>query len=104
GADEAEQVKGRALLPHPLHHLLQRLVLEELPRLYRLGDAQEGLHDDTSGAEIQVSNLGVAHLALGKADRSAMGDESSAWVAIRMELVPHGRGGDVDSIIVGRLS
>ena len=60
-----DQVQGAAPLLHASHQVPEGLVLEELARLDRLADPQEGLHDDPAGAQVQVPDLGVAHLAVG---------------------------------------
>ena len=51
----------------------QRLVLEERAVLDRLVDPQQVLLDDRARAEVEVPDLGVAHLPLGQADRRPPG-------------------------------
>ena len=65
--DEAEQVDVLAAL----ERAEQRGVLEERAVLDRLVHADEILEEDAPGADRQVPDLGVAHLAVREADRGA---------------------------------
>ena len=49
----------------------QHLVLAERAVRDRLVDAREVLRDDRAGAEVEVADLGVAHLALAAGRRRA---------------------------------
>ena len=64
GRDEPDQVQRSAALARRRARRPQRLVLEEAAVLDRLVDADEVLLHDRAGAEVQVADLGVAHLAL----------------------------------------
>ena len=55
----------------------QRLVLEEAAVGDRVVDPGQVLLDDRPGAEVEVADLGVAHLAVGQADVAALGGELS---------------------------
>ena len=48
-----------------------RGLLEEAAVVDRLADARQVLIDDAAGADVEVPDLGVAHLALGQADGRA---------------------------------
>jgi hypothetical protein len=49
-----------------LHRLAQDVVGAQLPRRHGLVDAQEVLLDDRARPEVEVADLRVAHLALGR--------------------------------------
>ena len=53
----------------------QRLVLEEAAVGDRVVDPRQVLLDDRPGAEVEVADLGVAHLPVGQADVAALGGE-----------------------------
>ncbi len=74
--DEAEQVQAPArAVAGPLAGGEQRLVLEEAAVGDRVVDPGQVLLDDRAGAEVEVADLGVAHLAVGQADVAALGGE-----------------------------
>ena len=60
--------------------LLQHAVLEEVAVGDRLGDAREVLVDDAAGADVEVPDLGVAHLARRQADGRPGGVERAVRV------------------------
>ena len=47
-----------------LHGMVQRYIIEENPVVDGFGDASELLIDDASSADVEVTDFGVAHLAL----------------------------------------
>ncbi|MNZ99418.1 hypothetical protein D3C78_1187410 [compost metagenome] len=51
-----------------VHRACQHRVLEELAVANGLGDAGEVLVDDTAGAQVHVTDFGVAHLPVRQAD------------------------------------
>ena len=59
----------------------QRLVLEEAAVGDRVVDPGQVLLDDRAGAEVEVADLGVAHLPVGQADVAALGGELGVRVA-----------------------
>src|SRR5439155_15825460 len=69
--DEAEQVDA----PPALEPAAQHGVVEQRPVGNRAVDAREVLVEATPGADRQVTDLGVPHLAGGQADRLARGVE-----------------------------
>ena len=74
--DEAEQVQAAAgAAPGALAGGEQRLVLEEAAVGDRVVDPRQVLLDDRAGAEVEVADLGVAHLPVGQADVAALGRE-----------------------------
>ena len=66
--DEPDQVHA---LGASLQRRLQHLVLGQRAVLDRRVDAREVLRDDRAGAEVEVADLGVAHLPLGQPDALA---------------------------------
>ena len=72
-AQEAEEVERLAALPGVLDRADERGVLEEGAVLDRLVEAGDPLVDDEAGAEVEVPDLGVAHLPGGQADVAAGG-------------------------------
>jgi hypothetical protein len=67
-ADESHQVERPARAVDRAAGAGERLVPEERAVLDRLGDADELLHDDSSGPEVEVPDLAVADLAFGQSD------------------------------------
>ena len=63
-ADQPDQVHALVVAQRGLQHL----VVEQRAVLDRLVDPREVLLDDRAGAEVEVADLGVAHLALGQPD------------------------------------
>ena len=62
-----------------------------------LVDARQVLADDRAGAEVEVADLGVAHLPLGQPDRAAAGRQLRVRVA-RPEVVEDRRVGQLDGV------
>ena len=79
----------------------QRLVFVEGAVGDRAVDAGQVLPDDRSGAEVQVADLGVAHLADRQADVGALGGELGVRVA-RPEVVEDRRVGERDRVARAR--
>jgi hypothetical protein len=75
GRDQPEEVAGAAGLPQLCDEtgLIKRG--RDAPVRDGLIDAGEVLHDHAAGAQVQMPHLGVAHLALGKADIEPGGAE-----------------------------
>ena len=76
--DEPDQVHARGVP----HRGLERLVLRQRPVLDRGVDAREVLRDDRAGAEVEVADLGVAHLALREPHRLALGGQLGVRVLV----------------------
>src|SRR3954465_4498426 len=76
--DEADEVHARRVL----HRGPQDVVLGERPVLDGLADAREVLLDHRAGAEVEVPDLRVAHLALGEPD----GRPPRRQLAVRIAL------------------
>ena len=51
----------------------QRRCARDLARRDGVGDARQVLHHDAAGADVEMADLGIAHLAVGQADVAARG-------------------------------
>ena len=71
GAHQAHQMDGLAGVDGSLHVLDQNRVLEHLTVLDGLGDQGQLLVHDTAVTHVGVTDLGVAHLAVGQAHSHA---------------------------------
>ena len=58
----------------------QRFVLEEVAVLNGFGDAGQLLIDDAAGADVGVTDLGVAHLAIRQTDIQTGGTQLGVWI------------------------
>ena len=97
GAQQPDQVEGPAGLPQAGAQLYQRGKLIEFTRLDALGDADQILGDHPAGADVEMADLAVPHLALGEADGEAAGVEQGAGKA-SPEPVPDRGGGQLDGV------
>ena len=92
--DEAEQMEAAAWAAQgPVAGRQQRLVFEEAAVGDRLVDPREVLLDDRPGAEVEVADLRVAHLALRKADVATLRGEARMG-EVGPETVEDGRAGE----------
>ena len=80
-ADEVDPIEA-------LHRRPQDLVGRELPVLDGLVDPRQVLLDDGPGAEVQVADLRIAHLALGEPDRAPAGRKLRVRV-VSPQVVEH---------------
>ena len=62
-----------------------------------MADARQLLHHDAAGADVQVADLGIAHLAVGQPDIEA--GRGAARVRRRHEPVERRRVGLADSVV-----
>src|SRR3954470_1404384 len=74
------------MAPRDGESFLRNFVSLELTVRNRLVDAGEVLHNDAAGAEIQMTDFGVAHLTIGKSDIGAARAEFAARV-IAVKLI-----------------
>ena len=101
--DEAEEVEPSArALARTVAGGSKRLVFEEAAVGDRVVDPGEVLFDDGAGAEVEVTDLGVPHLALGEADVPPLGRELGVGKA-RPEPVEDGGLGERDGVAGPRL-
>jgi hypothetical protein len=89
GRDEPDQVHARRILQRRLQHL----VAGQRPVRDGLVDPREVLRHDRAGAEVEVADLGVAHLPLRQADGLALGGQRGVSVP-GPQLVEHRRVGE----------
>ena len=81
--DQADQVQAAArAVRAALAGGAQRLVLEEAAVGDRVVDPRQVLLDDRPGAEVEVADLGVAHLPVRQADVAALGRELRVRIAV----------------------
>src|SRR3954464_11815148 len=73
GGDEPHNVQRSAARPRQLDGCNESFVFVETAGFDFVVQAGEGLPDDTAGADREVPDLGIAHLALGQADCFATG-------------------------------
>ena len=95
--EQPDEVQGAAGLAQAGAQLDQRRELIEFTGLDALGDADQVLGDHAAGAEVQVADLAVAHLAFGEADGESAGVEQGARKALP-EPVPDRGGGQLDGV------
>ena len=101
--DEAEQVQAPArAVAGALAGGQQRRVLEEAAVGDRVVDPGQVLLDDRAGAEVEMADLGVAHLPVGQTDVASLGRELGARVALP-EAVEDRRPGEGDRVAGTRL-
>jgi hypothetical protein len=63
--DQADQMAGAAGAAQALDQAEQRGGPRNLTRIHSLIDARQILHHDATGADIEVPDLGISHLAVG---------------------------------------
>ncbi len=101
--DEAEQVQSPArALARPLACRRQRLVFEEAAVGDRVVDPGQVLLDDRAGAEVEVADLGIAHLPIGQADVTPLGRELRVR-KVAPEAIEYGRLSERDRVAGPRL-
>jgi hypothetical protein len=87
-----------------LHHLLDHIIAPQLVVLDGLVDANDVLPDDATSANVEMSDLGVAHKAFRKADSQRRGVEFGESGSALGELIHHGCLGSSNGVaILGRL-
>ncbi len=97
GGDEPEQVHGAAALGGPAEGAEEHLVGEEGAVADRRVHALQVLEEDAPGADREVPDLRVAHLAVGQADRLPGGTELRRRIPAA-EIVEDGRARQLDGV------
>ena len=97
GTQQPDEMQRPAGLPQAGAQLYQRGKLIEFTCLDALGDADQILGDHPAGADVQVADLAVPHLAFGEADGKAAGVEQGARKA-SPEPVPDRGGSQLDGV------
>ena len=80
--DQAHQVAGAAGLPQARDQADQGRGLLDLAVGDGLADARQVLHHHTAGADVEMSDLGVAHLPLRQADILARREEEGVGAGV----------------------
>ncbi len=88
--DEPRDVQHTAPAASGRERRLQRGVARERPVGHRIADAHQVLGDDAPRADVEMPDLGVAHLPLGQPDGTAGGDQRGVRIALP-ERVEDGR-------------
>jgi len=102
--DETAKMETAIAVLGVLDGLLDDVVLGELANLDGLVDTDDVLPDDTSGADVEMADFGVAHQALGKTDGKRRGLELGETSSALGELIHDGGLGSGNSIaILGRV-
>ena len=96
-ADEAEKVDGFARRAGVVEGFEQGLILVQFAVAHGFVDAGEFLPHDAPGSNVEVADLGVAHLAFGQAHVFTEGDEGAVGI-VRPEAVEVGGVGLVNRI------
>ena len=94
--DESHQVEAPGLAAGRARRA-QHLVLGERAVRDRVVDPRQVLPDDRAGAEVEVADLGVPHLAVREPDRPAAGVELGVAIGAP-QLVEHGSVGELDGV------
>ena len=95
-------MKGLAFGLDIVHSLDEDLVLGDGAVLDGIVDARKLLEDDAAGTDIEVTHLGVAHLAIGKAHVLARSAERGVGVFL-VQAIKEGRLGSGDGVLaIGR--
>src|SRR5437867_12128899 len=76
----------KAMAARPGERFLHHAIVLQLPRRDCLVNSGEILINDSAGAEIQMTDFGIAHLSFGQADIRAAGAQRSARI-IAIQLV-----------------
>ena len=88
--DEARDVQDAAPVARRGDGRPQRRVERERAVRHGVADAHQVLRDDAAGSEVEVPDLGVAHLTLGQAHGTTRGDQRGVRIALP-ERVEHRR-------------
>ena len=81
-----------------IHRLDEDLILLEGAVLDGVVNARELLEDDAAGADVEVADLGVAHLTVGQADVLAGSTEGGVRI-VRIQAVDKGRVGRAHGVV-----
>ena len=98
GRHQAHQVAGAAVRLEARDQILQRRLLRDLAARDRVADARQVLHHDAAGADVEMADLGIAHLPVRQADVLAGGVQQRVR-AERPEPVEIGRARLLDGVV-----
>ncbi len=77
--DQTEEMQRAILLRSKCNRLNERGIGKEAAVSDGAVDAHDIHADDASGAQVQMSNLGIPHLAVGQANKVIARVDQSAW-------------------------
>ena len=97
-AHKAHEVKGLSLSLDIVHSLDENLVLGDGAVLDGIVDARKLLEHDATGTDVEVTHLGVAHLAVGKAHVLARSTERGVRILL-VQAIKEGRLGSGDGVL-----
>jgi hypothetical protein len=98
--DQTAEVKTSIAVNSTLEGLLDDLIVTKLTLLDSLVDADNILPDDTSSANVEVANFGVAHEALGQTDGEGRSIELGETVHVLGQGVHDGSLGSGNGIAI----
>ena len=93
-ADQAEEVQAAARFRRAREGLFEHFVGRQFAVGDRLGDARQILIDDASGAQVQVADFRVAHLAVWQAHVRAARAEPAVRIGGQEVFVERGAAED----------
>ena len=83
---QSHQMQGRVVFAAVFNRTGQRLVGKKLAVLDGFGDAGQLLINNSARADVGVSNLGVAHLPIGKSDVQTGSTQLGVWVGGKISV------------------
>ena len=102
GAHKAHEVESLAVSLDVVHSLDEGLVLGDGAVLDGVVDARKLLEHDAAGTDVEVTHLGVTHLAIGKTHVLARSAERGVGVLL-VQAIKEGRLGSGDGVLaIGR--
>ena len=102
GRQEAHDVRRAARVPEPRDEARERRLAREFAAFDGRIDARQVLGHDAPGAQVHVTDLGVAHLARRQADLPRRGVEQRVRAGAG-EPVEHRRPGQADRVVLAGL-
>jgi hypothetical protein len=103
GRDEADEMAGAAAVLELLDQLGERRCLLDLAARDGAADPRQILHDHAAGPDVEMADLGIAHLPGRQADRLARGVQEAVRTALP-QPVEGRRPGLQDGIVGGVLA
>ena len=97
-AHKAHEVESLAVSLDIVHSLDKNLVLGDGAVLDGIVDARKLLEHDATGTDVEVTHLGVTHLAVGKAHVLARSTERGVGVLL-VQAIKEGRLGSGDGVL-----
>jgi hypothetical protein len=95
---QTQEMKGAPTLEKAIGELVEGRILGDAAVADRLADAHQFLADDSAGTDGEMPHLGIPHLPVGQADRSAARLDHRVGIGVP-EGIHHGCGGLPDGIV-----